>query len=90
MPFLLSNQQCQSTEGNSLIRKVLFSALTLLVGRQEGYPACKKTEQKCEKNYFHHIVQTIIPWHTSIGFGLKNLESFRRNQNKMPRIANKK
>jgi len=70
--------------------ELLFSALTLLVGRQEGYPACKKTEQKCEKNYFHDIVQTIIPWHTSIGFGLKNLESFRRNQNKMPRIANKK
>ena len=23
----------------------LFSALTLLVGRQEGHPACKKTEQ---------------------------------------------
>jgi len=22
-----------------------FSALTLLVGRQEGHPACKKTEQ---------------------------------------------
>ena len=25
-------------------RFVAFSALTLLVGRQEGYPACKKTE----------------------------------------------
>ena len=24
---------------------VAFSALTLLVGRQEGHPACKKTEQ---------------------------------------------
>jgi len=23
---------------------VAFSALTLLVGRQEGHPACKKTE----------------------------------------------
>ena len=24
--------------------KIAFSALTLLVGRQEGHPACKKTE----------------------------------------------
>jgi len=24
-------------------KKLAFSALTLLVGRQEGYPACKKT-----------------------------------------------
>ena len=24
---------------------ITFSALTLLVGRQEGHPACKKTEQ---------------------------------------------
>jgi len=60
------------------------------MGGRKGIRPVKKTEQKCEKNYFHHIVQTIIPWHTSIGFGLKNLESFRRNQNKMPRIANKK
>jgi len=26
---------------------VTFSALTLLVGRQEGHPACKKTEWWC-------------------------------------------
>ena len=26
-------------------RRYAFSALTLLVGRQEGHPACKKTEQ---------------------------------------------
>ena len=25
-------------------RSMAFSALTLLVGRQEGHPACKKTE----------------------------------------------
>jgi len=25
-------------------KKIAFSALTLLVGRQEGHPACKKTE----------------------------------------------
>jgi len=25
--------------------KITFSALTLLVGRQEGHPACKKTER---------------------------------------------
>ena len=27
------------------ISEYAFSALTLLVGRQEGHPACKKTEQ---------------------------------------------
>jgi len=26
------------------VRMCTFSALTLLVGRQEGHPACKKTE----------------------------------------------
>jgi len=26
------------------LKYVAFSALTLLVGRQEGHPACKKTE----------------------------------------------
>ena len=29
---------------NAIRRKNSFSALTLLVGRQEGHPACKKTE----------------------------------------------
>jgi len=28
----------------SLCVRLAFSALTLLVGRQEGHPACKKTE----------------------------------------------
>jgi len=28
-----------------------FSALTLLVGRQEGHPACKKLSVKCKKNF---------------------------------------
>ena len=28
-----------------LLPSVKFSALTLLVGRQEGHPACKKTER---------------------------------------------
>jgi len=43
MPFLLPSQQRQSTVGN-LFFFVLnaFSALTQLVGRQEGHPACKK------------------------------------------------
>jgi len=27
-----------------LFRAIAFSALTLLVGQQEGHPACKKTE----------------------------------------------
>jgi len=51
MPFLPPNQQRQSTEGKSTEGKYntsanmmlcAFSALTLLVGRQEGHPACKK------------------------------------------------
>jgi len=50
MPFLPPNQQCQSTEGLALSQYSVcvlyfhcaFSALTLLVGRQEGHPACKK------------------------------------------------
>ena len=57
MPFLPPNQQRQSTEGNcpgqTAVKWLLllllfvfvqgaFSALTLLVGRQEGHPACKK------------------------------------------------
>jgi len=42
MPFLLPNQQRQSTEGSpsSLLSLQIF-ALTLLVGRQEEHPACK-------------------------------------------------
>jgi len=28
----------------SVFISITFSALTLLVGRQEGHPACKKTE----------------------------------------------
>jgi len=28
-----------------LVSRIAFSALTLLVGRQEGHPACKKLEQ---------------------------------------------
>jgi len=31
--------------GKSNLGSISFSALTLLVGRQEGHPACKKTEQ---------------------------------------------
>jgi len=58
MLFLTPNQQCQSTEGICVAHKcwlkveikptdmysTLYSALTLLVGWQEGHPACKKTE----------------------------------------------
>jgi len=38
-----------NTESNRMICQLLlmsyaFSALTLLVGQQEGHPACKKTE----------------------------------------------
>jgi len=54
MPFLPPNQQRQSTEGKWVKYKLFviylyisflvsaFSALTLLVGWQEGHPACKK------------------------------------------------
>jgi len=53
MPFLPPNQQRQSTEGRrsnkygekqKCLHNVIFafSALTLLVGRQEGHPAFKK------------------------------------------------
>jgi len=36
-------QSCQLPR-NSAETTCAFSALTLLVGRQEGHPACKKTE----------------------------------------------
>ena len=38
---------CNETEftGIQTMPTVAFSALTLLVGRQEGHPACKKTER---------------------------------------------
>jgi len=52
MPFLLPNQQHQSTEGYTQLfcqfyliylgLSYAFSALTVLVGRQEGHPACEK------------------------------------------------
>jgi len=40
--FLMPNQQCQSTERINVKESKRFSALTLLVGWQEGHPACKK------------------------------------------------
>ena len=47
MPFLPPNQQRQSTEGNPIMPQCLFhqdafSALTLLVGWQEGHPVCEE------------------------------------------------
>jgi len=53
MAFVLPNQQRQSAEVNSsnqlnlkfhtvISDRKAFSALMLLVGRQEGHPACKK------------------------------------------------
>ena len=51
MPFLLSNQSMEALKKlKALSRKIThwliitFSALTLLVGRQEGHPTWKKTE----------------------------------------------
>ena len=50
MLLLPPNQQCQNTEGTHFRLTALFSgttcafsALMLLVGRQEEHPACKKT-----------------------------------------------
>jgi len=34
-----------------LIISIAFSALTLLVGRQEGHPACKKLSGGCWRGY---------------------------------------
>ena len=39
----LRNGYCLQTENSDKFRfRSFFSALTLLVGRQEGHPACKK------------------------------------------------
>jgi len=38
--FLLFNKQCENDV--SVVVVCVFSALMLLVGRQEGHPACKK------------------------------------------------
>jgi len=35
---------CRQFSGNMNLLQFAFSALTLLVGWQEGHPACKKTE----------------------------------------------
>jgi len=40
----LGKQKSKVTFHFCLIRLIAFSALTLLVGRQEGHPACKKLE----------------------------------------------
>jgi len=39
---LLLSAQGQISNINKLLQYSAFSALTLLVGRQEGHPACKK------------------------------------------------
>jgi len=56
MPFLSPNQERQSTEGTNSTFTVhvkyqhAFSAL-LLVGRQEGNPACKNRVVGCWRGY---------------------------------------
>ena len=40
---------------------VAFSALTLLVGRQEGHPACKKTAVGCWRGYLSGVRCCICP-----------------------------
>jgi len=66
MLFLPPNQQRQNTEGNDAVYQrrenktdcflvakpdFAFSALTLLVGRQEGHPACKRLSGGCWPGY---------------------------------------
>jgi len=65
MLFLTPNQQCQSTEGKSntnnkseyvnASQSSAFSALTLLVGRQEGHPACKNRVVGCCRGYLSGV-----------------------------------
>ena len=43
----LNDQQCLVRSVFIVLLCIAFSALTLLVGRQEGHPACKKTEWWC-------------------------------------------
>jgi len=38
-------RECVHIACDFLVNNDAFSALTLLVGRQEGHPACKKTER---------------------------------------------
>ena len=40
----MSGQSDRGPDLQNILRFIAFSALTLLVGRQEGHPACKKTE----------------------------------------------
>jgi len=43
MPFLPPNKQCQSSEGTvKILSGMLTRTKSVLVGRQEGHPACKK------------------------------------------------
>ena len=41
-PFFLKDKICFVRSGQLRLTAFAFSALTLLVGRQEGHPACKK------------------------------------------------
>ena len=38
----MSGQSDRGPDLQNILRFIAFSALTLLVGRQEGHPACKK------------------------------------------------
>jgi len=37
-----------------------FSALTLLVGRQEGHPACKSSATTFSKRWWHGVVVDVL------------------------------
>jgi len=43
-PQLFGRWQQRCSLSLSVLQQLAFSALTLLLGRQEGHPACKKTE----------------------------------------------
>jgi len=50
---LLRNMRLQNVW--TFIAVLAFSALTLLGGRQEGHPACKKTVVRCWRGYLSGV-----------------------------------
>ena len=50
----------ESISYNSVVFNVAFSALTLLVGRQEGHPACKNRVVGCWRGYLSGVMCRFI------------------------------
>jgi len=59
-PFDRAHTTSYSTLIETMCLSCAFSALTLLVGRQEGHPACKKTVMVYWRGYVWSEVQTCI------------------------------